>query len=320
MRALRVVSVVLLGGPLLALALVCLFGALGGQLGQISLEWDVLTHFAPIWLVCASLVGAAGFLLTGGVRLAVVSISAIAVLSAVCLIAPELGRSTGPRGTDGPQAITLIQLNIWRSGEIDQTVEWLAGQRADVIVLQETYPAFREALLRRTGWHAICSRCETMIVSPHAPISEGPGQQADWSPGPLARAQFAHPAGPYTVIGIHHSWPTEIDTHQAQQAQLVEAAAVGEPARTIVSGDFNSTPWSFSHRQWDEVIGLIRRDKAVSTWPARTSRRAPWAGVPFLPIDHVYAGEGWATVSVRRGPRLGSDHYPLIVRLSPVKP
>ena len=39
---------------------------------------------------------------------------------------------------------------------------------------------------------------------------------------------------------------------------------------------------------------------------------------PLLPIDHLYAGPGWATVSVRRGPPLGSDHYPLVVTLAPV--
>ena len=38
---------------------------------------------------------------------------------------------------------------------------------------------------------------------------------------------------------------------------------------------------------------------------------------PFLPIDHVYAGRDWRTVRVQRGPRLDSDHYPVIVRLAP---
>ena len=42
-------------------------------------------------------------------------------------------------------------------------------------------------------------------------------------------------------------------------------------------------------------------------------------GLPFalLPIDHVYAGPGWRTVRAERGPRLGSDHYPVIVTLAP---
>jgi vancomycin resistance protein VanJ len=36
---------------------------------------------------------------------------------------------------------------------------------------------------------------------------------------------------------------------------------------------------------------------------------------PFLPIDQLFAGPGWAMRSVERLPRTGSDHYPLRVRL-----
>ncbi|HQR90495.1 MAG TPA: endonuclease, partial [Caulobacter sp.] len=39
------------------------------------------------------------------------------------------------------------------------------------------------------------------------------------------------------------------------------------------------------------------------------------APAPFLPIDHVYAGGAWKTVSVVRGPALGSDHRPIVVKL-----
>ena len=56
---------------------------------------------------------------------------------------------------------------------------------------------------------------------------------------------------------------------------------------------------------------------ALFSWPAaaftRWNIRAPF---PVLAIDHVYAGAAWRTVSVRRGPRLGSDHYPVVVVLA----
>ena len=32
-------------------------------------------------------------------------------------------------------------------------------------------------------------------------------------------------------------------------------------------------------------------------------------------LDQVYAGAQWKTVSIERGPRLASDHYPVIVVL-----
>ena len=36
---------------------------------------------------------------------------------------------------------------------------------------------------------------------------------------------------------------------------------------------------------------------------------------PILPIDHIYAGSDWRMTGLRRGPRLGSDHFPLVATL-----
>ena len=87
----------------------------------------------------------------------------------------------------------------------------------------------------------------------------------------------------------------------------------------IVAGDFNVTPWSFALRRQDRALDLVRRTVLMPSWPAgRLSHNRVPAPFPYLPIDHIYAGRGWETVSVERGPRLGSDHYPVVVRLAPV--
>jgi endonuclease/exonuclease/phosphatase (EEP) superfamily protein YafD len=57
-------------------------------------------------------------------------------------------------------------------------------------------------------------------------------------------------------------------------------------------------------------LGMERRDRALCTW------KALYSPVAFLPIDHFHAGEAWRTVSIARGPRLGSNHYPFVVTLA----
>ena len=85
----------------------------------------------------------------------------------------------------------------------------------------------------------------------------------------------------------------------------------------IVAGDFNSTPWSFSLRRQDAQFGLERRTRALFTFPVQTySRYRAHAPFPLFPIDQIYAGSDWKTVSVTRGPRLGSDHLPTIAVLT----
>jgi endonuclease/exonuclease/phosphatase (EEP) superfamily protein YafD len=80
-------------------------------------------------------------------------------------------------------------------------------------------------------------------------------------------------------------------------------------SRLIVAGDFNLAPWSFGLRRLDNRLGLERRDRALFSWPAYRSR------IPFVPLDHVYAGAAWRTVSIERGPSLGSNHYPVVATL-----
>ena len=78
----------------------------------------------------------------------------------------------------------------------------------------------------------------------------------------------------------------------------------------LLGGDFNSTPWSFARRRDDRAFGLQRLTRGMFSWPA-------WAGaLTAFPIDHVYAGADWRLLDVRRGPNLGSDHYPLVVRVA----
>ena len=135
---------------------------------------------------------------------------------------------------------------------------------------------------------------------------------------PLARATYRDARGEFTVIAVHNAWPTDQE-QERQERRLADIIALSPRERTIVAGDFNSAPWSFARRRWDAEFGLIRRDRGIFTWPARPYRRWSFLGnFPFLAIDHIYAGSGWATVEVRRGPRIGSDHYPVVAILAPV--
>jgi endonuclease/exonuclease/phosphatase (EEP) superfamily protein YafD len=148
-------------------------------------------------------------------------------------------------------------------------------------------------------------------------------------PGPLwailpafSCATFASSDGgpPFTVVAIHLKWPTR--AHRwAGPATLAGLLDRYPHDRLIVAGDFNLTPWSFALRRIDRRFGLERRDRAVPTWPSQRPLGRALVPLPaILPIDHVYAGAGWRTVAVRRGPRLGSDHYPLVVDLALAAP
>jgi endonuclease/exonuclease/phosphatase (EEP) superfamily protein YafD len=322
MRYVRLAAVTLLAPPLFVGTALCAGAAVASHFGRSSLTWDILAHFAPLWLAGAVAGGLAGLLFRGYVRALVVSMGLAGAIAGGLLIAPELTRDTGPKAPpDAPDQIKLVQFNVWHhSPEAERSVDWLVAQDPDLVVVEESTPQVRRLIAAKTDWHATCAECETTIYSRAAPIRGG-SPRVLGAPGPLTRARFRDARGEYTVIGVHYAWPTDPQDQQPQEARLARVLAGTNRERAIVAGDFNSAPWSFYRRKWDAEFGVIRRERALFTWPARQYKRLRWLGVfPFLAIDHVYAGRDWATVRVERGPRLGSDHYPVIVTLAPAAP
>ena len=129
-----------------------------------------------------------------------------------------------------------------------------------------------------------------------------------------AWAEVQAPGGAFTALTTHYTWPTWVYAQEWQRGELVRLADRHRADDLIITGDFNLTPWSKALHEQDVRLGLVRRTRAVFSWPAEFKRIV--APAPLLPIDHVYAGRAWRTVSVKRGPRLGSDHYPVIVTLT----
>jgi endonuclease/exonuclease/phosphatase (EEP) superfamily protein YafD len=309
----RLVVTAILGPPVLAGALICALAAALAQLGRRSVGWDVLTHAAPVYLAGGFLALAAALVFHDRTRALALIFGAAAAVAALLLMAPEYLRSAGPRArADAPGALKLVQFNAWGGqGGDGRIIEWIAAQHPDVVIMEESSRSLRDGIQARTGLVLADGQSNVAIFSrlPTAGLQQ-PLVDLD-GPMMLNAATFQTAAGPATVLGVHYPWPTERD--RLAGVPRLEQAIRGFPAdTTILAGDFNSTPWSFARQREDHAFGLIRRTRALFSWPA--AFHMPF---PLLPIDHVYAGPAWATVSVERGPKLGSDHYPVVVMLAP---
>ena len=116
-------------------------------------------------------------------------------------------------------------------------------------------------------------------------------------------------------MGVHPTSPkpTEPEDSRERNYQLdhIGATVEGVAGPVIVAGDFNTTPWSPHFRDLLATTGL--RDAGTGrgwlpTWPGRL-------GPAGIPIDHVLVRGEVAVTGLRRGPDVGSDHYPLIADL-----
>ena len=121
-----------------------------------------------------------------------------------------------------------------------------------------------------------------------------------------------------TLVGLHTAAPVNA-THSKACNELIDRAAdhverlVGP---VVVVGDFNAAPWSAA------MIRLIARTglryglgARIGSFPAELGGRLfpRWIGIP---IDLVLAGGGAAVVQRRHGPRIGSDHWPVIAEIA----
>ncbi|HEY1930013.1 MAG TPA: endonuclease/exonuclease/phosphatase family protein [Caulobacteraceae bacterium] len=305
----------------LVLALVSATGALASLGGTISQSLDVAAHFTPLWALGAIVATGAGLSL-GAMGRESAALGLAGFVICAWLMAPDLialGRRRVP--AQQGRTISLVQLNLWRwNMDPDGTIAWLASEDADVVVVQEVtdWAADIPAALAQHYPHQVEIRTGTQILS-RLPILEHGAYRArstrTHSTGAWARLD--HPSGPVVVVGFQATWPIPPGLQQRDSADLAALLDRFDRRSLIVCGDFNSTPWSAALRRQDRLFAMERRSRALMTWPVRPYTQLRLSSpLPFLALDHIYAGSDWKTVDVRLGPRLGSDHLPVIAVLT----
>lgn len=123
--------------------------------------------------------------------------------------------------------------------------------------------------------------------------------------GDKVRAHFLHPAPPS---------PTQNEESSERDAELVIVArSVAESEQpVIVTGDLNDVAWSATTRLFRKISGLL--DPRVGRGIFNTFH----ADYPLLrwPLDHIFHSPHFTLREIRRLPPIGSDHFPLLVRLT----
>ncbi|MBO9708131.1 MAG: endonuclease/exonuclease/phosphatase family protein [Caulobacter sp.] len=324
MRLLLHLAGLFLRGTALMFGLVGAVAGLACLGGAFSIRLDALTHLAPLWLACglAALVLGAAFSREGE-RWAIVGLAAVAIISIGLLVTPELLASAKPKAVAQPgRAVKVVQFNAWTHNDSPYASrDWLLAQKADIVLVEEgagdAWPIL-QGLRKAYPNHTHCRfryGCDSWVFSRWPIVEERTFRESGQDLSGVW-ATLDHPGGRFTVAATHFVWPFPAGPQQVQSRMLVADLKSLPQDDLILTGDFNSTPWSFTLRRQDKALGLERRTRALASWPAGKFSRVASAPFPSLPIDHVYAGKAWKTVSVRRGPVLGSDHRPVVAVLT----
>ena len=227
-------------------------------------------------------------------------------------------RSPRDATAEATPLLRLVAANLlYKNLDFERTLQGLAAFEADVLVLCEVTPEARRYFRRLEASypHALdtCapeSLYGILILSrfPLMPRSSGVGE--DPTPRHLA-ADLSVGADTVSLVAIHptnplrfsraHRIPVEFDA----VAQLCRAAQ----GDLIVTGDCNAAGWSSYLRDLEQGAGLANDGKMRPSWPI-------WLPpLVRLPLDHVWVRGRVALLKVGLGPRLGSDHLPLIAEI-----
>jgi endonuclease/exonuclease/phosphatase (EEP) superfamily protein YafD len=199
-------------------------------------------------------------------------------------------------------------------------LDYVRREQPDVVVVVEAYRYWMQSFeslapqYRVAGGCALLHECDVVILTTLAPGRDQPPPQ---SARVLASLILPEELGGATfqVLGLHLSRPKPGATLRPDLDEAIAAAQKLGPM-DIVAGDFNATPWGAALRRFDTNVPVARHTRWLPTWPATLESWDLEGLVPVAPIDHIYAGESWRLIDIKRGPDIGSDHYPVLATFS----
>jgi endonuclease/exonuclease/phosphatase (EEP) superfamily protein YafD len=265
-------------------------------------------------------------------RLTVLASTAGFVASSITVVPEMLGGLTplSPPPTDGQRVVRLMTHNLFgRNYEMELVTAVIAREDPDIIALQEYFGGqaseLHPMISGRYPYYARCKGGKRANIGVYAKFPFTETMSAGACPEDAYGSQrTAHITAAFTledgqqftVVTTHLDWPVPIERQRAELTELTEVIAdIDGPL--IVVGDFNSTPWSYTLRQFEDGAGLTRHTRNLVTFPAIWYYLGDWrATLPILPLDHAMSKGELAVHSVRVGERTGSDHLPIIVEFS----
>lgn len=205
----------------------------------------------------------------------------------------------------------------------DKFIAWIKSHKDDfdVVVMQEATPSIAKAAsdlgdLFPHQIHEPRDHAFGMVI-----LSKYPMLTANMIPlnGPTyssfaAKITIQPPSSaPVTIYALHALPPMGADKQKQRNFELFETAkhiAQDTDKNIIMMGDWNITPYSPYFSDLLEKAGLhyqISGPYPFPTWPSHF--------VPIIlqiPIDHILTKGDLVLIEKKRGPALGSDHYPVI--------
>jgi endonuclease/exonuclease/phosphatase (EEP) superfamily protein YafD len=238
--------------------------------------------------------------------------------ASVFLVVPQLWISVSPQAAASPekkQVFSVASVNVNLNNQApEQLIQWVAQEQPDVLVVIEVSPAYAEGLKALVGYpHQHMAPDDSpfgMAILSRVPMTNVKTILNDDAIGRI-EAEIFWSGHLIPVIAFHPMPAISTRYHGMRNIELAQIAAKfsQENRPALLAGDLNATPWSSAFHGL-ESLGVRRATGLRPTWPAVGQG---WLGIP---IDHVLVTKHWRVIDQHIGSDIGSDHLPVITRLS----
>jgi endonuclease/exonuclease/phosphatase (EEP) superfamily protein YafD len=286
-----------------------------GFLGEYSWWLDLFSHFRAQYLIGLSAL-AITFLLRRRLKTAAIMLIFAGINLAVIL---PLYSDAAANNSNPSRSIRVMLINVnSQTGDPVRVAEVVRSFDPDVLVLEEINQRWVQALetLNASYPHRkVRPRNDNFGIGLYSkyPLAGSRVVSLGDSGVPTILSLLEVEGGRLQMIATHPLPPAGADYARRRNQQLDLLPSLLDPSvPQILLGDLNTTPWNVYFLRLLQRSGL--KDSSVG-WGLQPSW--PSLGLPFrIPLDHCLHSPELQVVNRMIGPRVGSDHFPLIVDLN----
>ncbi|MEZ5657565.1 MAG: endonuclease/exonuclease/phosphatase family protein [Burkholderiaceae bacterium] len=304
--------------------------ALASLLSSALPDWwlgDLFTHFRIQYLTIGlALVIPAWWLRERWLGLAALIAIGLNVVPVIDYFAiePPLARAAAPSAGERVHFRIAAANIFFRNRNFDAVARWIRDANADLVVLVEATPVWRDALRERLPefgfMHLVArqGRSGKLLIARARP-ARLTALDAKRVRSPMPLVTLRKDGASLMVAGVHTEWPMGPERSANRNEELFDLArqmrASVEPMMAV--GDFNITPFSPVFQTLLEKAHASRAAAGrgwMPTWPVFF----PPAGIQ---IDQVVHSREIRITDLRTGAGLGSDHRWVLADLTvPARP
>ncbi len=290
--------------------------SIAGYLGQINLFFELSSHFKLQYL----LVGLSTFIFFALARSNKIwlLVSAFCIIINLAEIVPWYFPAPAFAGATPEQHLRILHSNVLTSNRrYSDVISLVKAEQPDIAVFVEVSTSWAKELSVLSEMFPYSSNQQESERFGSAIYSKLPLENVSIKTFSSQRksllADVKFQGKTISMILVHPTVPIKQESFIDRNQQL---AAIGEYAAQvknplIVVGDFNTTMWSPFYKNMVKT-GKLRNARSgfgiLPTWPT-------FMPLVYIPIDHFLVSKEIGVLKIRTGPKVGSDHLPLITDL-----